>query len=898
MLRSSLADNDQGVSSTSSPKQVSVYEQTKRKRVYAIKKSGLYNFILDNKSRLNKQYSIAHIANKNSNVDLREAFLIKIDENLIPFTLYGTSPAADMKRHLTIDKLFSEETSETGGRGFLYAHYTERYSLPQNESALSEEAVVHVYFNRQGQYICCQVRVNGELKEISSEQEYQIKSNSQQATLILNNIINQKAQQYVKLLEKANELGILLEQFSLAYHGSKENYLSIAKEFLNVIDKINLYNDTEEDCRGHLLRKTLQAYEHQELSAVQITKENSLQAAEVDVAAASAVPANVSASQKDTASSSHKPTTLNVTLESIYALEQKLAKLIAAGSSITIEQQIEMLRISKELQDNLLELVFMNTTGKQKKKHQKLIERVEGQLKKIPSCEELLKKYFSEGNVENFKAIFDNFGAMSTNLYIMKFLINVVFSSNDENRQRKIDICEYLYENSESYRQLVLYSSNQLYKIDASDIFHLNSLVAANQFNRFDVFHMLLRHGFDPNSNGLEYQGRCISTLRACIWHFNGDVRFISSLLDYNVTLNRRTESVMTNSSEIQATLQRFKAGKSLIPLAKQGAKHFKQAKESSSGNSDVEKTASIINAQIEENSDFVAACKLKYYSLASMILTREIQGRLSLENLTLHLAKLTLSNNQIVCFLAPAILMPGGVYIVDNREEMHAIVYRETQLWDSIGKPTQQLQMIFSTTSDKDLDLFQCVRQLGESFREKCQKNPEAIQPAFQNLSMKSKEFSDCFKTRDYCLASVFLKMQKGKLEDEEIKEIIGHFCRAAHALYKQDGLPLKMLAQVFYNNAVNTSKFCQVLVNHPLTRLAETQIQRIDKELEVLIASALPAHHGSSRQFLPLYSATASAQAHNNTPRALLTEEQETKLAVADEPTVQAAAAKPAAP
>lgn len=163
--------------------------------------------------------------------------------------------------------------------------------------------------------------------------------------------------------------------------------------------------------------------------------------------------------------------------------------------------------------------------------------------------EELLVKAYQTGERGAFQELFLSRKGYPLSLAFLENMIRWMATEEDEAlRSRHIEICHFMLEFCESYRQFICFSSHRIggprFPVDGAP--HKASLLGITlQYENLAFFAMLLEHGYNPNEYSIVYNGHGISAIKACIITRGEAPVYISKLLQYGAMLDQPSAFVV-----------------------------------------------------------------------------------------------------------------------------------------------------------------------------------------------------------------------------------------------------------------------------------------------------------------------------------------------------------------
>ncbi len=729
----------------------------------ATKSSALYHYVFENLALLTSEgYIIDRI-----NTEARQAFIVKLDaKNNLTSLVSFLKDSVCTEYHLTIDKFYSQHTSPKGVNGFSYAHTTQNFHHAETKI----EYCIHIYFTADGEYLNCQVK---QLPEayliIESAIERLIRAHSQEGARILRKFLQEKSESYFRRSDEANALQQKLDVHSrnLSLQKNRLNFLQAGVKFIELIDRLNLYNDKTQDMRGVLVKKIV---DH--LLCKQVEKSVELSSDEPSL-----TEWEEEAPVKDEIDRvaegpmiKHKDNDLSLkAIEAASLLRNKLMSLIVLPER-TLTDLIKIYELSFHLRSALLELVLLEGLSKKlEKKKTSIIIEVEQGLKELPTIVELLSRCFQVGDLENFKRLYP-VGESKVNLLFYDDLIGtIIFEEDPAVNLKKIAICDYLFESSEGYRHALM-CMRFLAWSDETGVIGASTLARMCVADNFHSFSMLIRHGFSINSSGIIYQKKAISILKSCIF-LTKNTAYVDLLLKSNVELDMPWEEVLDDPHSAN-----YKKINSIIKNATlSGSSAASQAinfdKRFSIGLGD-KGYECLINIE----SDLHLACDLKNYPAAKILL-----GASNLSSVAAALSRLGNQKGMNRLFLASA--LEGGVFWCSNKAEAYREVEQEGRLVTEFGSQNIIGFRVYPDQKEENGQALDLIALLCATFHARCKSSSsQEFDAAISTLENRAKQLSsDSVKMQafDTYYAALLLLSQKGILRALEIQKFMQIFCK-----------------------------------------------------------------------------------------------------------------------
>ena len=389
---------------------------------------------------------------------------------------------------------------------------------------------------------------NKKTPEISLQQKIKIQKNAEDAKRILLDILELMGKAYTTALKKANELEGDLSNLS-RFCSDKDfasRYLDTARDFINQLEVVNAYDDLQYDCRGEVVARYIDILERREskksaeVSSPVPTIQKTKKAAEEGLPPMPSFP---------------EPAIIEPRMENpIISLRQQETALDKLLSSQTndLALQIQTFIMKRELKNNSLDALLQ---GGLKKKTQQAIVAI---LDKIDQQEDmtyeyLLNKCYETGALDSFKKLFLYQKGYPLSLGFLESMIRWMATEEDkELRSHHIEICNFMLEASESYRQFISLSSHRIgsSRFPVEGYPHTTTLLAITlQYKNLPFFTMLLDHGYNSNEYSIVYNGYGISAIKASIVTCGDAPAYIVELLQHGAVIDQPSALVLEGTN-------------------------------------------------------------------------------------------------------------------------------------------------------------------------------------------------------------------------------------------------------------------------------------------------------------------------------------------------------------
>lgn len=493
---------------------------TGQKRTSFISESPFYNVLAELRAESHSALQGIQIGELVNNS--RQAFILKINSKP---SHHLFSECQYRERHFSIDKVYKTSVNTQHGRTPI--HYTETYF-----SAYSNEClIVHAYLNQQGRYMYAQLKkkyADGATQEAVLNEALIdfIRKNVTEATESIQFLFTErevryaKAQQKVDILE--NELAATFEQLKKTVGDRLEaqetlwqQYSNLAKELAISFEEFNRYSEIKSK-RSVSIQKTV----------------DYVDACRKEWALSDMVQVVPNATEIDSSLQDLAPLAVRKIQDStISVFEQGLAKFKEdadhlhrfakrAFESHTLEQLLEIRSFVERVKEQLLWVFavpkdYFEVCKEIKQLLHKVYIDLDKYDKKLVS---ILEDGILNGKISIVENVFPLVGHRLRN-DVYQELINLIVNEDKSKNSGKIQVCYYLYQNSNVYISTVRTMSKEVvYSLSKTEHNKFKShLVVSEDFkdlvlsglfklyckNNLPAFEMLLVHGADAITWGL-----------------------------------------------------------------------------------------------------------------------------------------------------------------------------------------------------------------------------------------------------------------------------------------------------------------------------------------------------------------------------------------------------------
>lgn len=554
--------------------------------------------------------------------------------------------------HITVDKEYFLETSQKAGAQYLQCvHITQQYYHQDTLEGLK----VRVFFNRFFQIKSLQIQQkSSSLSDrwstsfLTQTQETQCKKQALLGIQCIDFLLAERSLRHDDALQNAEKWSDELQKISRNHQEQGwdlQGYRKAALEFVDAIKEVNRYNELEIDTRDRPVLLTLARLD--------------------DIAARKKAEAILGAVKYG---------------NRVLGYEQPIVEDTKLESSVEIEA-------SKQPDSE----PFVGTQSK-KQLFKALHDAIEAHLAVVPVSS--LKKFdlaLSSGDLERIKTLFPQ-----VKPYVKREMYNALIKSIVAKPTsiitKKIQICRYLHEESEQYRNSVVNMSLSLFttELDAEPGTSVSLLFEAFRLNNLDAFCMLLEQGALPNAQAVKNnknEAASLNLLSAIVHESPKRLDreanlYIQPLIDYGINLEQLSPiSFRKNLALLKKPQAVIKAGGFLLkPKQPQLRSH-----------------------------PFIQAVQLKQFSLANLLLNNMDS---SLEVLALGLAYTIFYTKYCPSFLVSA-EKPNIFFCTKNKDahsmnqEHRAKNLESLKAKKTFLKPSIYLSPLFSELPNECSGLF-----------------------------------------------------------------------------------------------------------------------------------------------------------------------------------------------
>lgn len=404
-----------------------------------------------------------------------------------------------VKRHLRIDARYSNQL------GVSAAHYTEVYYSNDR----SNEKVVHLYFDPYGHSLNKDLLVShvihGVRQEVDGTSEDVCEraiKNASKARAILYKLLALQTEKYQAALTQTVSIE---KQLRTAYRGITtsagwENYQKLVNVFDKSIALINRFNDTFTDIRGRRLQKELaRLQELRNYTAIQaVAQEEDSLDNPIDE------PARLTkAATKRIQKQAAREKRTQIITDLLHSLRSAYTTLLAPPAVSTNQAQMiaSKLEFQQQYRNAFVELFYLVEPSELNAEDVTFIQAMDTLFETI--TEEAIgwfRKACYAGDINGVSKVFPYLVFLLEVEFYTNYLNDCVYQSDHKNTASNVAICELFYNSNCSQYAL---SIRQFQYVYTRWMGELNSpLIFAYRVNNYDLFAMLLRHGYDANAYG------------------------------------------------------------------------------------------------------------------------------------------------------------------------------------------------------------------------------------------------------------------------------------------------------------------------------------------------------------------------------------------------------------
>ena len=483
------------------------------------RKSALFNFIID-------KFKAGQTVDLNCKLTVKPSYiLVEFEQNKDPHNL-SFEPEYKLKEaHLRIDEgFFSAESSKDK---LTYSHYTEIYSKKDYP-----DITVHIYFHH-GIFESMWCKKDGayNVKIIDQIKIAQGMSNSHAARLFITDRL-------YEMVDHRNKLELQLEH--------------LLDNALNVKSTADIMANIEE-CKlvSSALNRFLENYQDQRANKLESIATKIMQQQELESTEQHETSKEIVGTECKVTTANHlknKPTIIR-SEQQIMAFNPIITKI---ERLITIyrlcgENATDLLKIHaqlKDINDDLTVLYIKNTNIGSLTKFKYAKKR----LSLIPSLKTKFNEFIKAGKVENVKLLFENVkNSLSSKDYI-QFFIQITVLSNKSIESNYVEICNFLYNNSDEYRIFIsLMQKAELYFVGLN-IFPC-AYLALN--DNYDLFVTIIRQIGTADIDSIYVNNMAFPLLNHLLL-LKVDEKYITFLLECNANVNSKpgSELRIANNNE------------------------------------------------------------------------------------------------------------------------------------------------------------------------------------------------------------------------------------------------------------------------------------------------------------------------------------------------------------
>lgn len=765
----------------------------------------------------------------------RDVFFIKL-ETVVDEAVFSENDYYCSDVHISVDKYYYSNKMD-----FTCAHYTEEYTQANSNDVI----VLHFYINAEGYGVGIQAKKkNGKDVILTKEQKKKLERNASVAIKLINQLIEEKGSRLCALFKETEllEREIDVKSRQLITHKDLQAFIKLADEFSLKIDGINRYRDDTVDCRGQFILASVEKL----IQTVKFSNERKSES----VACAEEDPEPSVGKQEESNktpeplknSKASKMESKARLLSEFFASERafdKVCKRVSSEIDVFMQQHDAAMRLN----DALLAVFFNSEIPESKKRElsKTASKKINVIVQQLPK---LYKKALVDGNVAEVKKLFEKFGDGSLESY-RDALENHLFL-NDDLHTKRIEVCEFLFQNSQKYRSFSVTARKhyvQLYHNRPPMSLLWAAYVA---FPGPSMLSMLLRHGFEPNSFGMEGSHRKANLIKSILlsrcFPVEHEVGAIRELLKGGAILNQP----ITGLKSTDLSFRSFQIKQDHVSVDSKKSVHLKEY-------SGYTTFAEECFNSVATDSDLTTA-----YLNGKSEIVRILSEHSTLANLALTLAVASEAMN----LAENAAAQRPGVYCAETKEEMDKMVSSPDPsiATDCIQFVMSPLQ-VNSNPKYVDITHFLC-----EQFSERCRRNPNEIQSAINTLerASQSKPVKHSPIEKSHYRACLFLYAELGRpLSCMEAQAAIRFGCQYASKVPSpQDAFSYRQALRY-----CQKSSHAAILVKTPIVSFAlekaKSALEQVDKSVASQTATmAAPLLFHSSKNMVEHKASTETLQ------------------------------------
>ncbi len=679
----------------------------------AVKPNALYRMVermrRENHPTL-KDYSIHALK-----TERRSAFLIRFPEKPIYF-LFDEQNYDFVERHLAIDEVYAELDSQRGSAGFSGGHYTEVY----HHKVSGSKKIMHCYFNQYGEYGYCFFKERDEnIKVLDNYLIDLIKANSRSAGDLYNAIAHEKDIRLSIALQEADQLETRLTDLSRDpyqpnFYGS---YQDLSKQFIEKIEAANQLSENVLDMRGARIREIVALFSERKNLGNEVKKPKvPLQKPETKTQVATEAVKDSSLAEKSVADP----------MSSLLNLAEKLNTLIKEKVR-SVANRIKAHKLNQEIS---MAIISLPPRVLRVQKNKAAIKTIQTSLKSLPSLKSFFYDCCLQGDVEAAKEIYAELKE-SVNIFFYYHFLKTIAIAKDASASQLtayLQICEFFFEHSESYRLCVRLASYTLNHNSEQNI-GFSCLFQAAYSGLGDVFKMFLKHGMKPGigilSNNIEIP--LINAITCCV----ESPEYLEILLDLGISSEMRSTTLKLSQDFTLPKKHSF--SKKTVELLKQSHQRMMKLSNQASLNS-------ALSAAIENVARFQSCIELAgnvaNHKMVSILLKHS-----SFKSILLSLCNV-IDKQGIINRVIP-VAKESGLILCANKadaDQVSASLY--TLKSDKIAS------IIFPKDErDKEtIDYFVVMKMLNKAFNETydeiSRKSPELLEQIYNILLKEAQAF------------------------------------------------------------------------------------------------------------------------------------------------------------
>ena len=493
------------------------FERVENKNTAKMKRNSLYNLLRSETPEIRNivsGYDVEPIKTLQS----RNAILISFVEKFQSVNVFDNPDYTRSDQHLRIDDIYCASANTLTA-----FHYTETY----NSKSGGGRIVVHAYFNSYGGYVCLVVKEtksnNTEvILNVSPETKQRILSNVKPASELLQKLLHYKNELYIKELNTSYKLGEELSKLSKNIHTEEgwDSYIIAANDFIACVNRINVLNEIHIDMRGKNLLNMITCFinrgqESENLS----TTDNEF----IDESDGEVKPIKRTNYHKKSQKQFHNRPQHTFQEGQFGVLLDEINKSVEQTNSfITVQDPVIACQTLDKILFNMqIYLLRMYDYKSMVSNHEKFNNTVSDLERVIKSGEDRIVACMQEAIETRNLAVVEQIFHFSKNhikstVYI-NYLEKLIFGdTGDEDLDQTaiIAVCDYLYQQSDVFKNSVLFVSKEFGRCGD---FSFNLLLMLCCDDKFLLFKKFIEYGANCEIGMFHHKNNTMLPLLNCI---------------------------------------------------------------------------------------------------------------------------------------------------------------------------------------------------------------------------------------------------------------------------------------------------------------------------------------------------------------------------------------------